>query len=69
MLESMKGPINAIGQDPLGIGYFINYYAVFIFPNEDVKLLGVEGVVPCSYSETDCLVLMGNSYLSYISTS
>ncbi len=41
------GPINAIGQDPLGIGYSVYYYAVFIFPNEDVKLLGVEGVVPC----------------------
>jgi len=50
ILESMMGPINAIGQDPLGIGYSVYYYAVFIFPNEDVKLLGVDGVIPTSDS-------------------
>jgi phosphate transport system substrate-binding protein len=53
MLESMMGPINAIGEDPLGIGYSVYYYAVFIFPSEDVKLLGVDGVVPTSNSIAD----------------
>jgi phosphate transport system substrate-binding protein len=53
MLESMIGPINAIGEDPLGIGYSVYYYAVFIYPSEDVKFLGVEGVVPTSDNIAD----------------
>ena len=50
ILESMMGPINAISEDPLGIGYSVYYYAVFIFPSEPVKLMGVDGVVPTSGS-------------------
>jgi phosphate transport system substrate-binding protein len=50
MLESMMGPINAIGEDPLGIGYSVYYYVVFIFPSEYVKLTGVDGVAPTSNS-------------------
>lgn len=44
----MMGPINAIHDDPLGIGYSVYYYATFMLPDENVKLLGVEGVAPTS---------------------
>jgi phosphate transport system substrate-binding protein len=53
MLESMIGPINAIGEDPLGIGYSVYYYTVFMLPSDDVKLLGVDGVFPTSESIVD----------------
>ena len=46
ILPSMMGPINAIGGDPLGIGYSVYYYAVHIFPAEHVKLIGIDGVTP-----------------------
>jgi phosphate transport system substrate-binding protein len=48
ILMSMMGPINAIHDDPLGIGYSVFYYATFMLPDENVKLLGVEGVTPTS---------------------
>lgn len=50
ILDTMMGPINAIGDDPLGIGYSVYFYAVSIFPSEEVKLIGVDGVVPISDS-------------------
>lgn len=53
ILETMMGPINAIGEDSLGIGYSVYYYAVFIFPSEYVKLIGVDGVGPTSDSIAD----------------
>jgi phosphate transport system substrate-binding protein len=53
MLVSMTGPINAISEDPWGIGYSVYYYAVSIFPSEFVKLIGVDGVVPTSDSIAD----------------
>lgn len=48
MLPSMMGPINIISEDPLGIGYSVYYYAAFIFPAEQVKLIGIDGVTPTS---------------------
>jgi phosphate transport system substrate-binding protein len=48
LLESMSGPINAIGNDTLGIGYSVYYYATFINPGENIKLIGVDGVAPTS---------------------
>ena len=46
ILPSMMGPLNAIDGDPLGIGYSVYYYAVFIFPAANVKLIGIDGVAP-----------------------
>jgi len=48
ILESMVGPINAIRDDPQGIGYSVFFYATFMLPDENVKLLGIDGVVPTS---------------------
>lgn len=48
ILESMMGPIHAIADDRWGIGYSVYYYAVFIFPHEQVKLIAVNGVQPTS---------------------
>lgn len=53
ILETMMGPINAISEDPLGIGYSVYYYAVFMLPSEHVKLIGVDGVVPTSDNIAD----------------
>jgi phosphate transport system substrate-binding protein len=50
MLMSMMGPINTIAEDPLAIGYSVYYYAEFIFPEERVKLSGIDGVKPTSDS-------------------
>ena len=46
ILESMMGPIHAISDDPLGIGYSVYFYAAFIFPHERVKMIAVDGVRP-----------------------
>jgi phosphate transport system substrate-binding protein len=48
ILESMMGPINAIGEDPLGIGYSVYFYASYILPSQQIKLIGVDGVHPTS---------------------
>ncbi len=48
ILESMMGPIHAISDDPLGIGYSVYFYAAFIFPHERVKMIAVDGVHPTS---------------------
>jgi phosphate transport system substrate-binding protein len=48
MLMTMMGPFMAIASDPLGIGYSVYYYAVFMLPTEEVKLIGVDGVLPTS---------------------
>jgi phosphate transport system substrate-binding protein len=53
LLESMMGPINAIGSDPLGIGYSVYFYATFINPGENIKLIGVDGVPPTSETIAD----------------
>ena len=46
ILFTMAGPVNAIHDDVAGIGYSVYYYAAFIMPDEQVKLLALEGVVP-----------------------
>jgi ABC-type phosphate transport system substrate-binding protein len=46
ILEGMMGPINAISGDTMGIGYSVYFYAVYMFPNDYVKLIGVNGVYP-----------------------
>ena len=46
ILEGMMGPINALASDPLGIGYSVYFYATFIYPLEEIKLLAVDGVHP-----------------------
>ncbi len=48
IFPSMMGPISAIHDDTLGIGYSVYYYATFMLPDENIKLLGVEGVHPNS---------------------
>jgi len=48
IFPSMMGPINAIHDDPLGIGYSVFYYATFMLPDENIKLLGIEGIYPNS---------------------
>jgi phosphate transport system substrate-binding protein len=48
ILETMMGPVNAIAEDPLGIGYSVYFYAEFIFPEEKVKLCGIDGMEPTS---------------------
>jgi phosphate transport system substrate-binding protein len=53
ILESMMGPINALSDDPLGIGYSVYFYAAFIFPHESVKMIAVDGVQPTSENIAD----------------
>jgi phosphate transport system substrate-binding protein len=53
ILPSMVGPINAISDDQLGIGYSVYYYTAFIFPNEKVKRIGVDGIEPTSANIKD----------------
>jgi phosphate transport system substrate-binding protein len=48
ILESMMGPINVIGDDPLGIGYSVYFYAAHIFPHENVKMIAIDSVYPAS---------------------
>lgn len=53
IMESMMGPINAISSDPLGIGYSVFFYAQFMFPLPEVRLVAVEGVLPTSETIAD----------------
>lgn len=53
ILESMMGPIHAISDDSLGIGYSVYFYAAFIFPHERVKMIAVDGVHPTSENIAD----------------
>jgi phosphate transport system substrate-binding protein len=46
MLESMIGPINALGQDSSGIGYSVYYYATAIAPSPALRLVPVQGTAP-----------------------
>ena len=53
MLMSMMGPINAISEDPYGIGYSVYFYATNIFPHEQVKTIAIDGVYPNSENISD----------------
>jgi phosphate transport system substrate-binding protein len=54
IVETMLGPFNAIGGDPqtgdggdrFGLGYSVYFYAAVMFHNPQVKIIGVDGVVP-----------------------
>jgi phosphate transport system substrate-binding protein len=46
LLETMSGPINAIGTEIWGIGYSVYYYATVMLPDPKVKLLAINGVTP-----------------------
>lgn len=48
ILTSMMGPFSAIRDDPLGIGYSVYFYAANIFPDEQVRMVAIEGVTPTS---------------------
>jgi len=53
ILDSMIGPINAIADDPLGIGYSVYFYANFMFPHESIKLISINGIAPTSANIAD----------------
>jgi phosphate transport system substrate-binding protein len=53
ILESMRGPINAVGEDRLGIGYSVYYYTAFILPDRRVKRIAIDGVAPTSANIAD----------------
>ncbi|MCJ7535789.1 MAG: hypothetical protein MUO57_09680, partial [Anaerolineales bacterium] len=46
VLLKMIAPFYAISEDPLGIGYSVFYYEENMAPNENIKLLAVDGVQP-----------------------
>lgn len=48
IFPSMMGPINAIHDDTQGIGYSVFYYATFMLPDENIKLLGIASIHPTS---------------------
>ena len=48
ILLSMMGPFSAIRDDPQGIGYSVYFYAANIFPEEQVKMIAIEGIGPAS---------------------
>jgi phosphate transport system substrate-binding protein len=50
LLYEMVGPFNAIGHDPLGIGYSVYYYATNMLPTETVRLVAVAEVLPTTES-------------------
>lgn len=50
---TMIAPFYAISEDPLGIGYSVYYYEEYMAPNEKVKLLAVDGVMPDQTSISD----------------
>jgi phosphate transport system substrate-binding protein len=49
----MMGPINAISDDPQGIGYSVYFYATNMLPDENVRLLGLNGIIPTSATIAD----------------
>ncbi len=53
MQMSMMGPINAIKHNPLGLGYSVFFYASVIQPDIQIKLLGINGVIPTSATIRD----------------
>jgi phosphate transport system substrate-binding protein len=53
ILLSMMGPINAISEDPFGIGYSVYFYAGFIYPHERIKMIAIDGVLPTSTNIAD----------------
>jgi phosphate transport system substrate-binding protein len=48
VLMGMMGPINMISDDTWGLGYSVYFFEQCMAPNEKLKLLGIDGVVPSS---------------------
>jgi ABC-type phosphate transport system substrate-binding protein len=48
--NSMRGAINAIDEDPAGIGYSVFFYRNYMQPGEHTKLLAINGVEPTKQS-------------------
>ncbi len=46
ILYGMMGPINHITHDRDGLGYTVYFFEQFMAPNDSLKLLAVDGVVP-----------------------
>lgn len=46
ILEGMMGPINRLSEDRDGIGYSVYFFEEFMAPNEEIKLVAVDGVTP-----------------------
>jgi len=46
ILEGMMGPINVISTDENGIGYSVYFYEQFMAPNEQLKPVAIDGVMP-----------------------
>ena len=46
LLHSMMGPINSITHDKNGIGYTVYFFEQFMAPNDSLKLLAVNGILP-----------------------
>jgi phosphate transport system substrate-binding protein len=46
ILYGMMGPINKITHDKNGLGYTVYFFEQFMAPNDSLKLLAINGVVP-----------------------
>ncbi len=46
ILYGMMGPINRISGDRDGLGYTVYFYEQFMAPNDSLKLLAVNGILP-----------------------
>jgi phosphate transport system substrate-binding protein len=46
LLMKMIAPFYAVSEDPQGIGYSVYYYEERMAPNENVKLIAVDGILP-----------------------
>lgn len=46
ILHGMMGPINRISYDHDGLGYTVFFFEQFMAPNDSLKLIGVNGIVP-----------------------
>ncbi len=46
ILMGMMGPINRITHDKDGLGYTVYFFEQFMAPNDSLKLLAVNGIVP-----------------------
>jgi phosphate transport system substrate-binding protein len=42
----MMGPINRLSEDRDGIGYSVYFFEEFMAPNEEIKLVKVDGILP-----------------------
>ena len=50
VLLSMIAPFYTVSEDPHGIGYSVFYYEENMAPNENIKLIAVDGVQPSQES-------------------